>query len=367
MNKEKIVDKIKHFWNDTEAISPIIATIMVLVVAVAAGAGLYFWFDEFQEGAQEEVGAAATGNVRSMSIGSASVILNPFDTPSLTGMDADDDTVAVNPSGNGRIRSAGNYTARGSGLGPNGKNEDAWMDERFVVDIPIIISSNIALEDVMLTYGKPIVMNEGAELRSHIWLHLNKENDYQLLKNDGNPFVGFINESEDKVFENATDGYTYHFGDSNFAGLDINNYTDNIDNTTGTSTKGLTPPSISKTENALGVMRIYSEGDSHYAFAKNQTDSRFGWVTCDYRDANDKYFAGAEKLSEFHSPTYKVTDKLVPNEGVTVTTYFMYLIGNLDNYNTNENDGYAEIKLPYTITTKEGVTETGSVTLTIED
>jgi hypothetical protein len=334
-------------------------------VAVAAGVGLYFWFDTFQDSAQAEVGESTSGQMRTMSIDNANVVLRPFDNPSLTGIDADDDTVANNPDGNGRIRSAGNYTDPKSKLGPNGKSGKAWMDERFVVDIPIVISSNIALEDVMLTYGKPIVMNEGAELRSHLWLHLNKENDYQLLKKDGNPFVGFINESEDNVFED-TDGYTYHFGDSNFAGLNIENYTVNFDAATGTATDGLSPPQISQTVNALGVMRIYSEGDSHYAFAKNQT-GRFGWVTCDYRNANDKYFAGAEKLSVFHSPTYKVTDKLVPNEAVTVTTYFMYLVGNLDNYKTNEDDGYAEIELPFTITTKEGVTETGSVILTIED
>jgi len=30
MNKEKIVEKIKPFWKDTEAISPVVATILIL-------------------------------------------------------------------------------------------------------------------------------------------------------------------------------------------------------------------------------------------------------------------------------------------------------------------------------------------------
>lgn len=50
--------KIKPFWKDSEAISPIIATILVLAVAVAAGVGLYFWFDTFQASAQEQVGSS---------------------------------------------------------------------------------------------------------------------------------------------------------------------------------------------------------------------------------------------------------------------------------------------------------------------
>lgn len=367
MEKEKIVKKIKHLLNNTEAISPVVATILILAVAVAAGVGLYFWFTAFQESAQTEVGESTRGQMRTMSIDNAQVTISPFDIPSLEGIDADYDTVADNPAGNGRIRYAGNYTDPISGLGPNGKNNVAWMDERFVVDIPIMISSNIALEDVMLTYGMPIVMNEGAALRSHLWLHLDKDNNYQLLKNDGNPFIGFINVSTDNVFENATHGYTYHFGDSQFAGLDINNYTENIDVDAGIATQGLSPPQISRRPDSLGVMKIYSEGDFHYAFAQNKTGSRFGWVTCDYRSKEDRYFNGEEKLSVFHSPTYKVADRLVPNEAVTVTTYFTYMLGNLDNYNTYNDDGYAEIELPFTITTKEGVTAISSITLTIED
>lgn len=360
-----IPKNIKRFFENREAISPVVATILVLAVAVAAGIGLYYWFGAFQEGAQAEVANSTTGNIRTMAIDSAKVTLSPIDkSPSLVGIDAANDTVADNPAGNGRIRAAGNYTDPISKLGPNGKNGVAWMDERFVVDIPIRISSNIALEDMMLTYGKPSV-NVGT-LYSHFWLHLDKNNDYQLLKKDGTQFVGFINKSTDKVFENATDGYTYHFKGSKFAGLDINNYTINFDEGTGIATKGLSPPQISKRANALGVMKIYSDGDYHYALAKNKTGT-FGWVTCDYRGGEDKYFAGNDKLEVFHSPAYKVTDKFVPNEAVTVNTYFMFYLGMLDNYNTNKDDGYAEIVLPFTITTKEGVTVTSSVTLTIKD
>jgi hypothetical protein len=367
MNKKKTLKKIIPFWEDTGAISPVVATILVLAVAVAAGLGLYLWFNPFQASVQGQVGNSTTGQIKSMAIDNAQVKLSPIDpNPTLVNMDADSDTAAENPSGNGRIRFAGSYTDPISGLSTNGKNGVAWIDERFVVDIPIRISSNIALEDMNLTYGKPIV-NVGT-LYSNFWLHLDKNNDYQLLKKDGTPFVGFINKSTDKVFDNATDGYTYHFKGSAFAGLDIKNYTANFEADTGIyTTKGLSPPQISKKADALGVMKIYSDGDFHYALAKNKTGSTFGWVTCDYRSGEDRYFVGNDKLGVFHSPTYKVTDKIVPNEAVTVNTYFMFTLGMLDNYNTNKDDGYAEIVLPFTITTKEGVTATSSVTLTIKD
>jgi len=142
MSNKKIVDKIKHFWNDTEAISPIIATIMILVVAVAAGAMLYFWWDEFQEGAQEEVGASAMGSMKTMSIGSAIVIMSSEINENFKLYpDADNATEElVNNSENAGIWYAQNYT--GVRFGPNGLDDLGYHDERFIVEIPVTISSN---------------------------------------------------------------------------------------------------------------------------------------------------------------------------------------------------------------------------------
>ena len=374
MNKENIVDKIKHFWDDTEAISPIVATIMVLVVAVAAGAGLYFWFDEFQTGAQEEVGEASTGSMRSMVIGSADIQVRPFDEkPSLDGIDATGDTAIDNLKGNGQIARARNYSANKLGL--NGIYGVAWHDERIVVEIPITITSSAELEGVTLITEKPVV-NKGT-LKSYMWLHLDKDNDYQLLKKDDTVFKGFINDSEVKVYEDGANGYTYYFGGKKHLGLDIvNGIRDNAtgtlaDNltTTNVDESNLVPRTISSKDGALRVMQLFTrEGFEYWAFAKNDTGSDLGWITCDHIQSGDTYFTGTDKIDDmFNSGTYEVADTLVPNEAVTVYKYFMINGLLLDNYGTTNEDGSAEIELPFRIITKEGLTESGSITLTIMD
>ena len=381
MNKEKIVEKIKHFWNDTEAISPIIATIMVLVVAVAAGAGLYFWFDTFQASAQEEVGAAATGNVRSMVIGSADIAISLMDEEfSFEGMDSTDDISTDNKRGNGRISWATRVNPPSpSGPGINGINGLAYQDERFIVEIPITVSSSAALENVKIFAGVPSVVSEGeSKLYAYHWLHLDRDNDYRLLKGDGTQFVGYINDSTTKVYED-NNGYTYYFGRSGQgAGIDLINGTRN--NETGTvadipggqfDESALWGPWIPKTNGALMVMALYTNTasqDRYFAFAKNSTGSELGWITCDYDD-DAKYFNGIDKINEmFHGNTYEVTDELTPNKAVTVNTYFMVSALVLDKgQNTLDDDGMAEIVLPFTITTDEGLIEKTSVTLTIKD
>ncbi len=380
MSNKKIVDKIKHFWDDSEAISPIIATIMVLVVAVAAGAGLYFWFDTFQTGAQEEVGESATGSMRSMVIGSADIAINLMDEKfSLEGMDATDDTSTDNIKGNGRISWAQDYISGPVGL--NGKRGVAWMDERFIVEIPITVSSSAALENVKIFAGVPSVVSGGeSNLRAYHWLHLDRNNGYQLLKGDGTPFKGFINDSTDKVYEDNTDGYTYYFGRSGLAaGIDILN--GNLSAETGTlanntSTSGdesqVWGAKISGTNGGLMVMSLYTNTASqerYFAFAKNGSEE-LGWITCDYTNGGrDKYFNGIDKINGmFHGNTYEVADELTPNKAVTVSTYFMVSTLMLDKgQDTLEDDGMAEIVLPYTITTDEGLIEKTSVTLIIKD
>ena len=121
------------------------------------------------------------------------------------------------------------------------------------------------------------------------------------------------------------------------------------------------------------VMALYTNTASqerYFAFAKNSSGSEFGWITSDYeKGSSDKYFNGIDKINEkFHSNTYEVADKLTPNKAVTVNTYFMVSALVLDKgQNTLEDDGMAEIVLPYTITTDEGLIEKTSVTLTVKD
>ena len=380
MNKEKIAEKIKPFWKDTEAISPVVATILILAVAVAAGVGLYFWFDTFQEGAQAEVEESTTGSMRSMAIGSADIAINLLDEEfSFEGMDATDDTSTDNKKGNGRISWAQNFSPP-SGPGKNGQRGDAWMDERFIVEIPITVSSSAALENVKLSAGVPSVVSGGeSKLYAYHWLHLDRNNEYQLLKGDSTPFKGFINDSTDEVYED-NNGYTYYFGRSGLGcGIDLINGT--VSTATGTVANNTLIPGdqskiwgakISDTNGGLMVMSLYTNTASqerYFAFAKNGSEE-LGWITCDYTNGGrDKYFNGIDKINGmFHGNTYEVADELTPNKAVTVSTYFMVSTLMLDKgQDTLEDDGMAEIVLPYTITTDEGLIEKTSVTLIIKD
>ena len=371
MNREKIVDKIKTFWNDTEAISPIIATIMVLVVAVAAGAGLYFWFDEFQEGAQAEVGDSATGSMRTMVVGNAIILINPLDdNMEFTGADATDDTPDDNVAGDGSIFYALKNPISGS-TGPNGKDGLGWRDERFVVEIPITLSSSTDLNDVTMTALEPNVLT--GTLRSGRWLHLNRDNEYQLLKGDGSAFVGYINDSTTEVPEVAN-GYTYYFGGDSHLGLNVT-HTSSVNASTGTvkddpytyaqDESDIYYPLIRRTAGSLCVMRLYTDnGDNKYAFAKNDSDAELGWITSNYSatvTTLDQYFTGDKLKPIFENKVYEVADELPANEAVTGYAYFMIDVLALD------DDGVAEIELPFRVTTKEGVTETTTVTLVVKD
>ena len=367
MNKEKIVDKIKHFWNDTEAISPIIATIMVLVVAVASGAGLYFWFDEFQEGAQDEVGVSATSNVRAMVIGSADVKLNPLsEKTSFDGMDAPGDTAG---NGDGWIFNALSSTLSYD-MGPNGRNDKGWIDERFIVEIPITIISNAELNNVVLTAMKPVAI-EG-DLRDYMWLHLDRDTEYQLNTVNDEAFVGYINKSY-KVYED-TSGYTYYFGGMKHLGLDMIN--GNVSPETGTladntstsypDESNLDYPNIPTTDGSLSVITLYKDdGNTRFAFAKNGT-ADLGWITCNYNASETTtftdYFNGDKLKPVFDSGTYTVADQLTANKVVTVYAYFMVDVLAVDTQSKS-----AEIELPFRVTTDEGVMGTTSVTLTVTD
>ncbi len=363
MNKEKIVEKIKHFWDDSEAISPVVATILVLAVAVATGVGLYVWVVEFQEGAQAEVEDSTTGQMEAMSIGSANLVVTALsDSLNFKGMDSRSDREygdpnEINPNGSNHIYYATMHYDPVRDGGPNGVNKEGWNDERFVVEIPIIISSNADLTGVELAALKPVPKT--GTLWDSKWLHLNKDNDYQLLNGDGTAFKGFINESTDKVYPDDG-GLTYHFGGTSHLGLNITGATMNT--AEGTCSEDIYYPAISETDNSTTVMRFYTgDGQVYNAIAKKSvqgTVTDVGWVTCDFRDKaeTDSYFKG-DKLAVFDNPTYEVAD-ITANHAVTAYAYLYIGVLNLD-------EGYAEIELPFRVTTEEGVTGTTSATLII--
>ena len=391
MSNKKIVDKIKHFWNDTEAISPIIATIMVLVVAVAAGAGLYFWFDTFQASAQEEVGTSATGSMRTMSIGSAIVTMSSEINENFKLYPDEDNATEelMNNSENAGIWYAQNYT--GARFGPNGMDGVGYHDERFILEIPVTISSSTELTDVKLKAGK-IEVTDG-NLHGHMWLHLDSDYNYRLLNGDDTRFVGFINNNTDQVYENTTDGFTYYFGGKKHHGVLLNRSNETMvsfveltgavpddPNSKGYDESDISPPRIATVDGALGVIRLYTPDSSYVAFAKDKNDTEYGWMTCNY-DAGgynpfappttwsmkDEYFHGTEKLEQFHNPVYKVADTLNPNEAQTVSTYLFVTIMSLSNYETGTDDGLTMVNIPLTMTSKEGVTQTINVKFTVLD
>ena len=387
MNKEKIAEKIKHFWKDTEAISPVVATILILAVAVAAGVGLYFWFDTFQEGAQAQVEKSSTGSMKTMAIGSAIITMSSEINENFKLYpDADNATEElVNNSENGGIWYAQSYT--GVRFGPNGLDELGYHDERFIVEIPITISSSTELTDVKLKAGK-IEVTDG-NLYGHMWLHLDSESDYRLLNGDDTLFVGFINQSTDQVYENTTDGFTYYFGGKKHHGvclpanatlLDFVNNTGAVPNDPNNriyDESDISPPRIATVDGALGVIRLYTPDSSYVAFTKDKNDTEYGWMTCNpaagytgnpkTSSMKDQYFLGGEKLEQFHNPVYKVADTLNPNDAQTVSTYFFVTIMALSNRETGTDDGLTTVNIPLTMTSKEGVTETINVKFTVLD
>ncbi|MCK4820825.1 hypothetical protein KA005_33980, partial [bacterium] len=338
------------------------------------GAGLYFWFTEFQEGAQEEVGDSATASMKTMSLASAAIMLNPLDdNMEVIGADATDDTQVLNPNGDGSIFYAleSSLSPSGSGPGPNGKDGEGWRDERFVVEIPIIIASKSDLNDVTLTALEPRSLT--GILRGGMWLHLDRDNDYQLLKGDGKAFVGYISNSTTEVPVDVN-GYTYYFGGDSHLGLNLT-HTSSVNASTGTVKDDPTTysedesdiyyPLISKTAGSLCVMKLYTDDvTTKYAFAKNDSGAELGWITSNYSataTALDQYFTGDKLKPIFENKVYKVADELPANEAVIGYAYFMVNVLTLD------DDGVAEIELPFRVTTKEGLTETTTVTLTVKD
>ena len=219
--------KMKSFWKDTEAISPIIATIMVLVVAVAAGAGLYFWFDTFQASAQEQVGSASDSQFN---------VLGSSTTPIIVTMDTTQNVQYASASYDkkdgyddyGALAYAGyNYDTYKTGIACNKSATPVtvFKDERFVLEIPIELKANANLHNVkikvdldnkeILESGYPVGYAYEYMGFSPYCLHLDRTNGYALqyydtVSSSWKTFNGELHPNSDAITFDDTK-YNYRF------------------------------------------------------------------------------------------------------------------------------------------------------------
>lgn len=300
MNRRKIIKKIKPLWKDTEAISPVVATILILVVAVAAGVGLYFWFDTFQEGAQAEVGNSTTSSMNIMveeSLGDELLKLvlpvKQFNFKSVL-VDVDNDEKIYKPP------SSGNYSYKQEATGGT-IYTNSWYEERFIQEIATTVTNRGPrdLTNVKIKY---------TELPSSLdyCLHIDRDSDWQLLDVDGTP--ADMTFTTNGVVDGT--GMHYYFGGTN-AGI---NYTD-----PGVAYADQNGKSWGN--NVLKVVSMYDvDGNHRYAYADNGTT--YGWNTSGTLFTNDLNATIYQWCKEhLHNPVYEVGD-LKSGETKTVYTYF---------------------------------------------
>ncbi|MBU3966128.1 MAG: hypothetical protein KKG76_01960 [Euryarchaeota archaeon] len=405
MNKKKTLKKIIPFWEDTEAISPVVATILVLAVAVAAGLGLYLWFNPFQANVQGQVGNTSVASIDLMakkSLGNDAITLSPFPGESMytiTFAEVDDKESApknettgntLYPQGNGYISIYRKYTPTSwlrSTSGGNGwvnttKNPQIY-DERFIIEIPVTLTPALSLHNVIIKAGKPVVAETYPKttetlFHTEFWLHIDRDNNYQLLKNDETPFKGIMNRSTltaSKIEENTT-GNTFYFNGKdyflnvsdtpwrNFTGENMGGNFEKVDKERGTALIQSGWPSGAHT--FFRVLPIYkADGVKRYAYIKNATGGIEGWYT--------NYFSGADNIKEyFDSNQYNVGDV---NAGQSVTKYLYLMFDSLrmpkcpDPMTTwlEGDDEYVVFDVPITATTPDGITSTMTVKVKVMD
>jgi len=410
MIKEKMVQKIKTFRDNRDAISPIIATILVLAVAVAAGVGLYFWFDTFQADAQEQVGDSTTSSMNIMvknTLGNDAIQLSsyPGDTEyTITFAEVDDsDSAPTNiptgntlyPQGNGYIGIYNNYTSSKWLTSTSGGN--GWVnilgssnaqiyDERFIIEIPVTITPVLDLKDVLIKAGEPKVSETYPETtdvnlyHTEYWLHIDRENNYQLLKKDDTPFKGIMRRSRptsSKIEEDATTGDTFHFdGGKCYLKVDTatwNNYTGenmgydfaNVDTSNGTAPQlsGYAYSTYSGTY--FRVLPLYqADGVKKYAYKKNNAGDEQGWYT--------NYFYGGTNIKEYFDSGWYTVGDLNKGESTTKYLYLMFNSISMPNHPASDDwregdDEYIVFDVPITVTSSDGVTSTMTVKITVHD
>lgn len=351
MNKKKILKKIIPFWEDTEAISPVVATILVLAVAVAAGLGLYLWFNPFQASVQTQVQNSSASSVNLMAestlgnnVLKVALPVGEF-TRKSTIIDVDNDGLLYKPI------SSGDYSKAPSGTATY---INTWMEERFIQEIPVYIENRgpNPLTNVKVKY---------IELPSTLtyMLRLDRNKGYQLLKLDGKPAkVDFS--TSGILNEDSTSAHEYYFNGT----IPAINYAVHTVNYTATQN------SSTFANHTLTVLKIYdADGKTGYAYAKSNGTVE-GWNTA------GTLFAGSTggglnatlyewSKSKLQDPTYEV-GTLNPGEKKTVYTYFFAAYIKKE-YCDSGSFKDCRINLPIQVNTDQGATQTVTPTLHIID
>ncbi len=323
----------KKIFENTEAISPIVATILLLAVAVAAGMGLYYWFGTFQSGAQEQVQNSSTASMNIMA--EKSIVLKvslPKDTfvyKSATLLDADNDG----------ILGIGNRTI----LNPSYVN--SWRDERFIQEIPIYIKNQGPSE---LT-GVKIKYEPTTNIR---YLRIDRNNGNQLLKLDGTPAK--VNFTADGPIEKEKD-ITYYFNSNAY----IVNYTDNT---------SAYPSFVAKDGNNTLFLNMFYNEDEQYTYARAEKGgTSLGWNTAATFGRSTLNLSNFEWfLANLQNPNYDV-GTLKPGESKKVYTYFMVGDGFTPKQWNCSSFADCRVNLPVTVGTDQGVSQKVTVTLHLMD
>lgn len=396
---------IKQFWKDTEAISPIVATILVLAVAVAAGVGLYFWFDTFQASAQEEVEATTTSSMNKMTLGalgSDAFYATISKDQSYKVYDTDDVVSTVEtygyPSSSETASNGGNgyigYAGDIIGVGVNGDYKgsqgqtNTWADERFIVEIPVTVKNALpcTISDVTVEVGTA-TLKEGIYLGTH-WLHLNRDNHYCLqYTEDGKTWEDFCGEITYHNYNGTSyslttnpdkkPNYNYVFDTSKAAILlnDTNppvecsdnwaSWSKDLNKLPGTSQSNIWKAGTNDTMRPIKL--IDSRGVKiGYAAAYNSSANKYiAWNT--YAFANGKVSGSLDKLSSyFEGAEYPIADSMDPDEKKTIYAYLMVSSAELSHFkSTDTDDGKLVAEIPVTIRCLEGGEKKETITLTL--
>jgi flagellin-like protein len=358
---QKIPEKIKQFLENREAISPIVATILVLAVAVAAGVALYYWFGAFQTTAQSQVQNSSTASMNIMaeeSLGNevlkVSLPAGLFEYKS-ENVDEDNDGKISRPN------STGNYTILHS------KYKNNWRDERFIQEIPVYIE-NRGPKDLT---GVTIKYTQLASTLNYL-LRIDRNNSNQLLDVNGNPVHMELNSTGN--YTNSS--VSYYFSEPsyamNYADYSDSNYSDDSNNYTA-----YLPIETSMfANNRVTSTKLYSEdGTTRYAIA-NVGGVKTGWNTA------SSFFAGSSNRGlnasmydwakeSLHTPTYTV-GTLKPGESKKIYTYYflayMQTAPLTPNY-CSSGTSFADctINLPIQVSTDQGASQTVTATMHLVD
>ena len=344
--------KIKPFWKNTEAISPIIATILVLSVAVAAGVGLYFWFDTFQAGAQEQVGATTTSSMNVMvesSLGDKVLkVALPVDTFTYESkwLDLDNDGKIAEPT------KSGNYSVY------NSKYTKFWFDERWIQEIPIYIKNQgpSELTGVKIKYDVP----------TGLLLRIDRNNNNQLLKVDRTPAK--INFTADGP---KTADTTYYFDTTDYS-VNISDIYWDFSNIPGSTAYSPFEDWLGSSQSLLKVLKFYDEnGNERYARAEIN-GAEHGWNTANSFFVGAGWYDGLNSTNidwckqNLQDPVYDV-GTLKPGESKKVYTY--YFTGNYLTPDDFDCSSFADCtgKLSVTVSSDQGVSQTVTATFHLID